>query len=255
MVDRAGMKRSDEANHDVALSADQKAAVAGLAAPNVYAEQSMWTTLRGLHGRQRWMFFVEHFLLGLVAVVVTIGVVAAVVVTYVTKPPDPVFAIQGFGMTRDAEGLKALGRDFARHEHIWDDRLVEVNASADISGGYGDSSPQILARVSAGQINMMVADRKTFVQLVRRGLVSAPGEVLDHDELVTLAKQGALLDKNGRQADDPAGARGLRLANSIVWGERRLPREAVLMFANVQSGTKYPRDFVNYLYFKGTRMP
>jgi len=59
----------DRKSIETGLSDKQLSAVADLAKTNVYARQSKWKTFRELPNKDKLPFFVQHFLVGTVAVV------------------------------------------------------------------------------------------------------------------------------------------------------------------------------------------
>lgn len=239
---------SHEPEDDGRLSQEQKDAIGVLASRNVYAKQSKWKTFRELPPHDKWPFFVQHFLLGVAAVVVALVVAVSLLVTFLTKAPDALLSVQGVGMAKYSTSFDELRDGFMRQNDIKDNRLVLIDGSMSISGdGYTDDSAKIMTMVTAGQINVMVSNKHDFATLHERGYISKPDQVLTASQLRDL--KDALVDAHGSPVSDPAKAVGLDLSKSATWVARGLPRDAILGFSNVQSGTTYPRRFVTYLRF------
>ena len=83
---------------EYAFTDEQKDAIATLAIHNQYARQSKWTTFRELPARDKWPFFVQHFLIGTIAVIVAVAVAVSLVCTIVFKAPDPELSVVGVNM-------------------------------------------------------------------------------------------------------------------------------------------------------------
>lgn len=233
---------------DDRLSEEQKNAISVLASHNVYAKQSKWKTFRELPAHDRWPFFVQHFLLGTLAVATALAVVISLLVTFLTKAPDPVLSVQAIDMGNDSVAFNKLRDGFLKQEKIKDNRLVHVDGSLSLGDGQSiDDSTKIMTMVTAGQINMMVADKADFATLHQRGYISKPSEVLTSAQLRQVAD--ALVDAHGKAVKDPSVAVGLDLSKSGAWTALGLPRDAVIGFSNVQSGKTYPQRFVRYLRF------
>ncbi|MDN6484545.1 hypothetical protein [Bifidobacterium mongoliense] len=238
----------DDPDGDGRLNERQRDAIHVLASHNAYAAQSKWKTLRELPRKERWPFFVQHFLLATSAILVALIVVISLAVSFLTKPPTPLLAVQGIGMSRYASSLDRLRDGFLRDQGIEDHRLVQVDGTLSIGGdGYADDSAKVMTMVTAGQINMMAAGRTMFATLDHRGYISKPADVLTAAQLRAVA--GALVDARGHAVADPAHAAGLDLSKSAVWRSAGLPSDAILGFSNVQSGKVYPQRFVAYLRF------
>ncbi|MBT1161870.1 MULTISPECIES: hypothetical protein [Bifidobacterium] len=249
----AGANGSNEAAPGI-LTAEQQDAVAALAATNKYAKQSKWQTFKELPKDEKWPFFVQHFLLGTSAAVVGTIVVIALIVTFVTKPPEPELAIAGFDLDDYSTQLDELKSGFVKQEQISDDRLVTIAGTYDISGdGYTDDSAKVMTMVTAGDINMMIANKNTFASLVSRGVI---GKVSDSETkaiMSDLAQSGALVDKKGEPTDDVAKAYGLNLSKSKTWiAIDGLPDDAIVGISNVVNDTNKTRarQFIDYLKFE-----
>ncbi|WEV64209.1 hypothetical protein [Bifidobacterium sp. ESL0732] len=233
------------------LSADQRAAISGLAKDNVYVKQSKWTTFRQLPAGQKGSFFVQHFLLGTVLVVVALVVVISLVVTYLTKPPTPVFTLEAVNMRENSQQISALKDGFVKYDNVKDARLVSFDSSLNVGrNSYTDDSPKIMTQMSAGQINAMISDRKTMATLNKRGLVNKPADVLSASELKHYLDMGVLVDAKGNPATSAKDALCFDLSRSQTWKAKGLPSAALFGFANVRNGKDHPRAFVRYLDFK-----
>ncbi|BDR52339.1 hypothetical protein KIM372_02460 [Bombiscardovia nodaiensis] len=239
------------ADERVGLSQSQEEAVESLAQSNVYTQQSKWSTFRQLPAGQRWSFFYQHFLLGTIGVLVAIVIVASLVVTWLTKPPTPVLTVQAFNMSRYADQLASLQKDFVKQEGLKDGRLIDVDASMALdSKAAMDDSAKALTMISAGQINMIIAPRETFSIACKRGYVSKPAESLTKSQLAQVEAAGALVDAQGKPTTDSKAAQGLDLSRAATWKAKSgLPEGAILAFSNVNSGKDYPQQFVNFLKF------
>ena len=236
------------------LTAEQQDAVAALAATNVYVKQSKWKTFKELPKDKKWPFFVQHFLLGTVAVVVAIAVVISLVVTIVTRPPEPELTVIGFDMSRYDTQLDKLKAGFVKDRAIDDDRLIDMNGDYSISGdGFSDDSAKVMTMVTAGDINMMIASKDTFAQLNQRGLINTASTVEDSSVMDELANAGVLVDKNGELTDDAAQAYGFALSKSSTWSSiDGLPSDMMIGFSNVTDQTHQQRakQFIAYLKFE-----
>ncbi|KAA8815398.1 hypothetical protein EMB92_09420 [Bifidobacterium callitrichos] len=278
--------QQSQTNGGGALNDEQQSSIAALAAENTYVKQSKWKTLRELPAADKWPFFVQHFLVGTIAVVVTIAFVVSLAVTWLTRPPQTELSVAGIGMGEYSAQLDELKTGFVKAEKIDDDRLIDIDGSFTIAmpGGSGTASPtgssngstnsytddsaKLMTMVSAGDVNMIVADKATFAELVHRGLIGKVSDVEKGDAaLGKLAAAGALVDKKGEpiagtsSSDDAAAAGkayGLALSKSATWsgagvaGGKGLPDDAVIGFANVVDAThaSRARDFVTYLRFE-----
>ncbi|PST48252.1 hypothetical protein COO72_08560 [Bifidobacterium callitrichos] len=279
-------RQQDHTDGGGALSDEQQRSIAALAAENTYVRQSKWTTFRELPMADKWPFFVQHFLVGTIAVVVAVALAVSLAVTLLTKPPKPELTVAGIGMGEYSAQLDELKTGFVKAEKIDDGRLIDIDGSFTIampsgesdgdSGDSGDSlnpytddSAKLMAMVSAGDINMIVADRATFAELAHRGLIGKVADAeTDDAAFARLAAAGALVDKRGEpvagasSSDDAAAAGtayGLALSKSATWsgaagaaGVKGLPDDAVIGFANVTDASRASRarDFVTYLRFE-----
>ncbi|MCH4209887.1 hypothetical protein [Bifidobacterium sp.] len=240
-------KRSEDAQ-GYRFTDEQREAIATLAATNVYARQSKWKTFRELPKRDKWPFFVQHFLLGTVAVAVALAIVIAMAVTFFTKPPDPLVSVQGVNMPGYSAQLAELNAGFRRQLDISDKRLVQIDDSLSVGeNGDADDSAKIMTMVSAGQITMLFAAPKDFATLAERGYISKPVDALTARQMRRFS--GALVDAHGQHVADPAEAVGLDLSQSRTWAACGLPNGTILGFSNMTSGKDYPRRFVEYLRF------
>ncbi|WEV69238.1 hypothetical protein OZX73_08275 [Bifidobacterium sp. ESL0775] len=249
--DAKGETPLGQVGDDKSLDDDQRAAISGLAKDNVYVRQSKWTTFRQLPADEKWSFFVQNFLLGTVLVVVAIAIVVSLAVTYLTKPPTPVFTLEAVNMHRDSAQISELKDGFVKYDGIKDSRLVDFGSDLTIGkNSYTDDSPKVMTQVSAGQINAMVSDQKTLATLYKRGLVNKPEEVLTGSELKKYLDLGVLVDAQGRTAASAKSAIGFDLSRSQTWKAAGLPDHALFGFSNVKNGKDHPRAFVRYLKFR-----
>lgn len=236
------------------LTDEQLAAVAALASTNKYAKQSKWTTFKELPREDKWPFFVQHFLLGTVIAAVAVAVVVSLVVTFLTRPPQAELTVAGFGLDDYTSQLDELKSGFVTQRKIDDDRLVQITGTYNIGGnGYTDDSAKVMTMVTAGDINMMIADKDTFAELNARQLVSAMSAAEDTSTLDGFAKSGALVDKQGEPTDDVTQAYGLDLSKSATWTSiAGLPDDMIVGFSNINDGTNRTRarEFVDYLRFE-----
>lgn len=268
--------QQSQTNGGGALSDEQQSSIAALAAENTYVKQSKWTTFRELPAADKWPFFVQHFLVGTIAVVVAIAFVVSLAVTWLTRPPQTELSVAGIGMGEYSAQLDELKSGFVKAEKIDDDRLIDIDGSFTIAmqGGesngstnsYTDDSSKLMTMVSSGDVNMIIADKATFAELVHRGLIGKVSDIEKGDAtLGKLAAAGALVDKKGEPiagasfSDDVAAAGkayGLALSKSATWsgaaGVKGLPDDAVIGFSNVVDAThaSRARDFVTYLRFE-----
>lgn len=256
---RAGQSAADgsllNADPDAAdatqLSADQRAAISGLAKDNVYVKQSKWITFRQLPASQKGAYFVQHFLLGTVVVVVALVVVISLVVTYLTKPSTPVFTLEAVNMRENSQQISALKDGFVKYDNVKDARLVSFDSSLTVGrNSYTDDSPKIMTQISAGQINAVISDKKTMATLNKRGLVNKPADVLTASELKRYLDMGVLVNAKGDPATGAKDALCFDLSRSQTWKAKSLPGDALFGFANVKNGKDHPRAFVRYLDFK-----
>lgn len=296
-------RHQDQTDGGGALSDEQQRSIAALAAENRYVKQSKWTTLRELPMADKWPFFVQHFLVGTIAVVVAVALAAALAVTLLTRPPKPELTVAGIGMSEYSAQLDELKVGFVKAEKIDDDRLIDIDGSfmlampsgesdgdssdtgdagdvasseeTDAAGrsddslnSYTDDSAKLMAMVSGGDINMIIADKATFAELVQRRLIGKVADVEKSAALDELAKSGALVDAKGEPVSGGGGsadaaalagkAYGLALSRSVTWSGagaasvKGLPDDAVIGFANVTDAThaSRARDFVTYLRFE-----
>ncbi|MBH9980482.1 MULTISPECIES: hypothetical protein [Bifidobacterium] len=232
------------------LSSEQEDALGVLASADPHAGQSKWTILRQLPPDKRWPYFAQHFLPGILAAVLVLALVVSLVVTRLTRPPDPLISVQGFNMSAHEEGFDRLKQGFMRDRGIKDGRLVDMEATMTLNGQGYDDSAKALTRVSAGQINMVIAPVGIFPTLCKRGLVAKPSQGLKGDDLRRLAGQGVLVDSKGRQVSNPSHAMGLDLSRSSRWRQvPGLPDHAILGLSKVADTITYVRAFVDYMDF------
>lgn len=237
------------------LTAEQLDAVAVLATTNKYTKQSKWKTFRELPNDKKWPFFEQHFLLPTVAAIVTAIVVIALTVTYVTRPPDTELSVAGFDLQDYSSQLDKLKAEFVAEQKIDDDRLIGMTGEFSINSndnGFTDDSAKVMTMVTAGDINIMIAGKGTFAQLVDRGLIGSVSSAEGKRVLGELADSGALVDKRGEPTDDATQAYGLALAQSRTWTSDGLPDDMVLGFANISEQTHLTRSkqFIEYLKFE-----
>ena len=112
-----------------------------------------------------------------------------------------------------------------------------------------DDSQKTVAMVAAGTINVIVAPRAIVDKLDVSGFITPPDHVLSSEQRERLSD--ALIDRHGSPASGST-AIGLDLSKSARWqAHTDLPGDAVLAFANVSSGTQYPRRLVDFMQFEG----
>lgn len=239
------------------LSEDQLDAVATLASSNVYARQSKWRTFRELPAGQRWAYFRQHFLAGVVVAAVLVALAGSLLGTMLFHGPDPVVGIQAINMQDDAARIDRLKAGFVKAEHLDDDRLVDAGATmlitADGSTGSGmmDDSSKLMAMTAAKQIQVLIAPGDDAGMLVKRNLFVPAKDVLTTAQLA--AVQGSLLGKDGKPVTDPSEAWMLDLSGSEVWdGLGGASEHAVMAFCNVtdQDDLDWVVRFFDYLRFK-----
>ncbi len=232
------------------LSSDQEEALGVLASADPHAGQSKWTIFRQLPPDKRWPYFAQHFLPGILAAGLVLALLVSLVVTRLTRPPDPLISVQGFNMSAHEEGFDRLKQGFMRDRGIKDGRLVDMKATLTLNGQGYDDSAKALTQVTAGQINMVIAPTDLFPTLCRRGLVAKPSQGLKDGDLRRLASQGVLVDSKGRQVSNPSHAMGLDLSRSSRWRQMSgLPDHAILGLSNVAETVSYIRAFVDYMDF------
>ena len=232
------------------LSSDQEEALGVLASADPHAGQSKWTIFRQLPPDKRWPYFAQHFLPGILAAGLVLALLVSLVVTRLTRPPDPLISVQGFNMSAHEEGFDRLKQGFMRDRGIKDGRLVDMKATLTLNGQGYDDSAKALTQVTAGQINMVIAPTDLFPTLCKRGLVAKPSQGLKGDDLRRLASQGVLVDSKGRQVSNPSHAMGLDLSRSSRWRQvPGLPDHAILGMSNVADTATYVRAFVDYMDF------
>ena len=232
------------------LSSDQEEALGVLASADPHAGQSKWTIFRQLPPDKRWPYFAQHFLPGILAAGLVLALLVSLVVTRLTRPPDPLISVQGFNMSAHEEGFDRLKQGFMRDRGIKDGRLVDMKATLTLNSQGYDDSAKALTRVTAGEINMVIAPAGLFPTLCKRGLVAKSSQGLKGDDLRRLASQGVLVDSKGRQVSNPSHAMGLDLSRSSRWRQvPGLPDHAILGMSNVADTVSYIRAFVDYMDF------
>ena len=232
------------------LSSDQEDALGVLASADPHAGQSKWTIFRQLPPAKRWPYFAQHFLPGILTAGLVLALLVSLVVTRLTRPPDPLISVQGFNMSAQEAGFDRLKQGFMRDREIKDGRLVDMEATLTLNDQGYDDSAKALTQVTAGQINMVIAPADLFPTLCRRGLVAKPSQGLKGDDLRRLASQGVLVDSKGRQVSNPSHAMGLDLSRSSRWRQMSgLPDHAILGMSNVADTATYVRAFVDYMDF------
>ncbi|MSD91075.1 hypothetical protein [Bifidobacterium asteroides] len=232
------------------LSSDQEEALGVLASADPHAGQSKWTIFRQLPPDKRWPYFAQHFLPGILAAGLVLALLVSLVVTRLTRPPDPLISVQGFNMSAQEAGFDRLKQGFMRDRGIKDGRLVDMEATLTLNDQGYDDSAKALTRVTAGEINMVIAPAGLFPTLCKRGLVAKPSQGLKGDDLRRLASQGVLVDYKGRQVSNPSHAMGLDLSRSSRWRQvPGLPDHAILGLSNVADTASYVRAFVDYMDF------
>jgi hypothetical protein len=242
-------KTSD--NKTGVLTDEQKDAIAALASENTYAKQSKWKTFNGLPQKDKWPYFVQHFLLGTVLTVAALAVAVSLICTMVFRAPDPQVSVAVFNMSGYSKQMDTLKRRFVDEYHIKDDRVVDIGDSYQLGEGSAiDDSAKVMAMVTAGTITMVVSDRKMFPELVERGYVTAIRDVEGGKALSALGQTGAMVDKNGEPTDKMAQAKGLDLGKSETWMDIGLPDDAIIGFSNVTKTADHACDFVDFLRFK-----
>ena len=232
------------------LSSDQEDALGVLASADPHAGQSKWTIFRQLPPGKRWPYFAQHFLPGILTAGLVLALLVSLVVTRLTRPPDPLISVQGFNMSAQEAGFDRLKQGFMRDRGIKDGRLVVMEATLTLNDQGYDDSAKALTQVTAGQINMVIAPADLFPTLCKRGLVAKPSQGLKGDDLRRLASQGVLVDYKGRQVSNPSHAMGLDLSRSSRWRQvPGLPDHAILGLSNVADTASYVRAFVDYMDF------
>lgn len=232
------------------LSSEQEDALGVLASADPHAGQSKWTIFRQLPPDKRWPYFAQHFLPGILAAGLVLALLVGLVVTRLTRPPDPLISVQGFNLSAHEEGFDRLKQGFMRDRGIKDGRLVDMEATLTLNDRGYDDSAKALTRVTAGEINMVIAPASLFPTLCKRGLVAQPSQGLKGVDLRRLASQGVLVDSKGRQVSNPSHAMGLDLSRSSRWRQvPGLPDHAILGLSNVADTVSYVRAFVAYMDF------
>lgn len=269
----------DKNSIETGLSKEQLSAVADLARTNTYANQSKWDTLRQLPKGERFPYFIQHFLLGVVAVVAAIAVVIGMIVFYLTRPPATKLYVASFGMAEYSQQMSDLQGAFTAAHPEEDPRVFTIDttfvltstaspsASADASasasssasdstgtsgsllgGAYLDDSAKLAAMMASGEINTVIATRPLFAQMVDRNNINDASVVLDANRLAALDDAVVYADDlNASAAHTPVG---LDLGRSATWKAKGLPDGAILGFGNVSQGTQWPLAFVDFLDFR-----
>lgn len=180
------------------LTQEQQDAVAALASTNVYAKQSKFKTFRELPPKDKWPYFKQNFLTDVLIIIAVVGLVLAFVISYVTKGPEAELSLEGVDMAEYSEQIDALGADFVKTQGIEDERLVRTDASIAISENAAqDGSASLTARVSAGQINMIVAETDIFAEVNDRGDITKPAEVMSAADLEQVKDAGRRQRQSG----------------------------------------------------------
>lgn len=173
------------------------------------------------------------------------------VISYVTKGPEAELSLEGVDMAEYSEQIDALGADFVKTQGIEDERLVRTDASIAISENAAqDGSASLTARVSAGQINMIVAETDIFAEVNDRGDITKPAEVMSAADLEQV--KDALVDAKGNPVSDVNDAVGFDLSHSKTWTSMKgLLKEGVILgFSNITESKDMPIQFVEYLQFE-----
>ena len=160
-------------------------------------------------------------------IIAVVGLVLAFVISYVTKGPEAELSLEGVDMAEYSEQIDALGADFVKTQGIEDERLVRTDASIAISENAAqDGSASLTARVSAGQINMIVAETDIFAEVNDRGDITKPAEVMSAADLEQV--KDALVDAKGNPVSDVNDAVGFDLSHSKTWTSMKgLPKEGL----------------------------
>ncbi|MCX8644322.1 hypothetical protein J3T92_05875 [Bifidobacterium sp. B4081] len=77
------------------LSSDQQDALGVLASEDPHAGQSKWTIFRHLPPNERWSYLAQHFLPGILAAGLVLALLVGLVVTRLTRLPDPLLFSSG----------------------------------------------------------------------------------------------------------------------------------------------------------------
>lgn len=264
----------DKNSIETGLSDEQLSAVADLAKTNIYAKQSKWKTFRELPNKDKFPFFVQHFLIATVAIVAAIAVVISLIVFYATRPPSTKLYVASFGLSNYSQQLQGLQNDFAAEYPQEDPRVFSIDTNFVISpgssssessdggetsssqsgtgqsellgGSYLDDSAKLAAMMAAGEINVLVGTKSLMGEMLHRNGINDPAAVLDSSQLAELGD--AVVYQDDLVEGSAHTPIGLDLSKSSVWKAKGLPEDAVLGFGNVTKGTEWPLNFVNYLF-------
>lgn len=263
----------DKKSIETGLSKDQLSAVADLAKTNTYANQSKWQTLRELPREEKFPYFIQHFLLGTVAIIAAVAIVIGMTVFYLTRPPATKLYVATFGLADQSQKLSDLQGDFAAAHPEEDPRVFAIDAtfvltstaspsasasasssssagtgSAMLGGAYLDDSAKLAAMMASGEINTVIATRALFGEMVQRNNINDASAVLDASRLAALGDTVVYADDLNASAAHTAV--GLDLGRSKTWKAKGLPDGAILGFGNVSAGTQWPLAFVDFLQFQ-----
>lgn len=274
----------DKKHIESGLSQEQLDAVADLARTNVYAKQSKWKTFRELPKEEKFPFFVQHFLLGTVAIVAAVAIVIGLGVFYATRPPSTKLVVATFNLSEYNDKLESLQQDFAAAHPDEDPRVFDIDSSfiltskADTSlsgdgsgdgtasaspsasasasssnaamGGssYLDDSAKLAVRMAAGEINTLIAPKDMFIELTHRSAINDLSAALDDQRIAALGDAVVYADDLESGAEHKAI--GLDLSKSATWKAKGLPDDAIYGFGNVSEGVEWPVAFTDFLKFE-----
>lgn len=244
-------QRGSQRSSGFGLSEDQKAAVEELSKTNVYEKQSKFKTLRELPAKDRWLYFRQNFLLQTVTITAIVAVVVAFAVSFLTKGSDPELAVEGINMSQYSDSFDSLGTAFAKKEKLTGKNPIKIDTGISLSSQMGqDDSMQLLAMVTAGDVNMIITNAETFADLHSRDVVAKPADVMGASQLEGI--KDALVDAKGKPVTDISKAYGFDLSKSKVWKNTKgLPqKDAILGFSNIKKTKNMAVKFVKYLEFE-----
>jgi hypothetical protein len=259
-------KANGTENESNGLSAEKMAAIADLAASRPHAHQNQFQIYRSLPASEKRDYFIHHFLIWIISIVVIIAMAGSLIHAYVAKPPQPDLQVQAVNLPGEGSSVQSamdqIGRAYRKETKLNEQHAIfranmyfPTAAQQKAQKPTDSDAMKIFTMVSAGDINVVIAPADTVQALSNAGMITPVDRVLTASQRSHLSHFAGSLVKGTMPDPDNTKKKvnttmGISLSHSPQWQKVAPPRSrsAVLAFANVSQTRVRARQLVDVLF-------
>ena len=217
----------------------EKGKIAEVCPKEPHSPQTEREKLKQMSGKARaayiWGYYKMYFIAGLILIVIGANLLNTLVLN---PPPKTYLSVATYGTFASLDDIGALAEDMTAKmiddpsEFVIGAEVYHISAEAvEMSA---TMTQKLMANISAGEVDLIIADQENFDFLLDRGLYMPLGEIFDREMLDQYARDiyraaPVLYDENMEQVDTPEDEYGFRLDENAYFEALGIDAEGMII--------------------------